>query len=371
LYNPDIAGFLSDANRAETIGAANSFRLEFLVASNNGKGGGVCKISLGGNLQQLFLGSAGELVRNGAPMESSSNFEIASISKIFTATTCLLMCEDGLLDLDQSIVQYVPSSLVNGLLVINGHDYGPELTLRQLLSHTSGLPDYWSDPPFVIPGMNAFLWDYLKKTNRLWKHHEVFAYVDDLNPRFVPGTSWQYSDSNYVLAGMIIENVTGKTLEEVFQQRIYQALGIEDTWMRWFDQPPSTPPSQSHRYEGSSDLYSMKRNSADWAGGGLVSSCQDLEMIIDALARGKLFEKPSTIAAMKTWVLTGEVGVEYGLGLFRVDLGNQLGWVWGHEGYGSSWAFYYPTKDAIFTGTLNQTNSDFWPLLKAVAAELN
>ncbi len=339
--------------------------LEYLVSENFGHGGGIARIGKGRN-QVLWESAVGQSKRGGDPLQVQANFEIASTSKTFTAAAVLLMVEDGLLDLDAPIRQYLPLSKLHGLLVIQGHDYGPNLTLRQLLQHTSGLPDYWQDPPFVISNYNAFIVDYMAHPQRLWQPQEMLSYVPNLDPIFIPNQGWHYGDSGFVLAGLIMERVDGKPLQDILRDRIFRPLGMQHTWLHWRDPTPSGL-QQSHRYEALYDMTTKRQNSADWAGGGLVSTVEDLQIFIHALCTKRLFRYPQTLDVMTQWVSTDVNGVDYGLGLFRVNLGFGMGEIWGHDGYGNSWMYYWPRYDISFTGTLNQTENDWWPLVVAAA----
>ncbi|RMH01740.1 MAG: class A beta-lactamase-related serine hydrolase [Planctomycetota bacterium] len=343
--------------------------LDAVISRNNGHGGGVMRVSMRG--QVLWQGTSGQLTVNGAPMAKDCAFEIASTSKAVTAAAVLVLVEEGLLDLDTPIGQILPpGTLPPNLLLINGHDYGPDLTLRQCLSHTAGLPDYWYDPPYVLPGFNAFLLDYSLQPQKFWTPQEILSYVPGLTPRFLPGTGWHYSDSGYLLAGLAMETVTGQTLQEVLRTRVFDRLGMNDTWLRWRDPDPGWL-TMSHRYEGTWDMTTKRHNSADWAGGGLASTTADLERFLTGVAEGRLFRNPATLAEMKSWVPTGEPGVEYGLGLFRAQLTGHRGWVWGHDGYGNSWVYYWPKHRVCFSGTLNQTENDWWWLVEAAAWQID
>ncbi len=124
--------------------------LDAIVGRNRGYGGGVFRLH-SPTRGLLFEGSSGYAVRQPpVPMQLYNTFEIASMTKTFTAVTVLLLMENGLLELDEPIGTYLPSEITSGLLVIGGHEYGPEITVRQLLNHTGGLPDYWYDPPYII-----------------------------------------------------------------------------------------------------------------------------------------------------------------------------------------------------------------------------
>lgn len=332
---------------------------------SNGYGGGVLRVA---SDHVVWEGVAGNLTFQGTPMVPTATFEIASTSKTFTAATVLLLVEDGEIGIDQPIGELLPAAILEGLLVIDGYDYTPEITVRQMLNHTAGLADYWNDPPFVTPGVNAFYEQYLLDPNRFWEPEEILEFVPGLTPAFAPGEGWHYSDTGFVLAGLIIEEITGLTLQEAYAERLYEPLQMTDTWLHWRD---SVPPHvvESHRYEEWWNMYPRRHQSADWAGGGLVSSAADLEKFIRALADDSLFSEPSTSAMMTAWIPTGRPWIQYGLGLFSVFLGPGKGSVWGHDGYGNSFMYYWPQKDLTLVGGLNQTDNDWWPLVEAMVEQ--
>lgn len=363
---PDTAPIAPPSSTATIpLGPPLQRTLDWLVAANKGYGGGVFRVASAAD-GVLWEGTSGELTHSGLPMQRDAVFQIASTSKAFTAVTALLLIQEGLFSLDDTTGDLLPPETTAGLLVIDGHDYGPELTVRQLLAHTSGLPDYWYDPPFILPGVNAFLFDYIIAPNRFWEPNEILAYIPDLDPIFVPGTGWHYSDTGYVLAGLIIEAVTGEPLHQVYQERLFTPLGLDDTWLQWRQPRPGDTP-ESHRYEGTGDMYPKIHQTADWAGGGLVSSTRDLERFARALADGTLIQDPALQAEMLHRTPTGQPDVDYGLGLFLVELGNGQGEIIGHDGYGNSWMYYWPKQDVTMVGTLNQTENNWWPLVKIAA----
>ncbi len=362
-----IAAFA--ANGIVTAGANESMGIDLqavlddLVQKNNGFGGGVFRLSTSGE-GVIFEGSSGYAERkNQVPMEIEHTFEIASTSKTFTAVTVLMLFEYGMFELDDPIGDHLPPELTTGLLVIGGHDYGPEITIRQLLNHTGGLPDYWYDPPYVFGEFNAFLVAFYRDPGRFWEPEELLEYAADLTPIAVPGAKYHYSDTGYVLLGLLIEELTGHDLHTVYRHLLFEPLGLTDTYLPYREYPVS-PYFESHRYEWRLDMHGKVRQSADWAGGGLVSSTRDLELFLKALFGGEIFSEPGTLDEMKTWVPTGTPDVEYGLGVFRIRLDYGLGELVGHDGYGNSWMYYWAKEDACFTGTLNQALNDWWPLVR-------
>lgn len=333
------------------------------VARQNGDRGGVLMQVRDLDGELLWSGAAGLAHEDGPAMEPDFTFEIASITKSFTAITTLMLVEEGSLTLDGPLRTWLDAELTAGLLVVDGHDFGPELTPRQLLAHESGLPDYWTDPPYVRGEQNAFLRDFLADEDRLWEGRELIDYARALDPIGAPGEAWHYSDTNYVLLGLLIEAVEGEPLEQVFARRLYEPLGMDVTYMRHHEDPASNL-EESHRYEGREDLFDNTNQSADWAGGGLVSDGEDLSALWTALAADTLFADPATREAMFEFVPTdwGE-DVDYGLGLIRVRLDGDYGALWGHEGHGGSFAYVWPERELLLLGTVNQTDADPWDLL--------
>lgn len=339
--------------------------LDALVEDNQGSGGGIARVGVDRD-GVLWEGASGNRKRNGYPIAATDNYEIASTSKAFTAAALLLMVEDGLLDLDAPIGTYLPPSQLHGLMVFQGVDYSAQLTLRQLIQHTSGLPDYWYDGPYVLGSYNAFLIEYSRHPHMAWTPREVLAYVPNLDPIFIPGTDWHYGDSGFVIAGIIMQNIDGKALHEIYHDRIFQPLGMQHTWLHWRETAPFGI-SQSHRYEGGYNMFTKRQNSADWSAGGLVSTAADMQIFMQSLASGNLFRNAQTLHEMTSWVDTGEDGIQYGLGVYRVNLGFGLGSIWGHDGYGNSWMYYWPRHGITFSGTLNQTENDWWPFVLGAA----
>jgi D-alanyl-D-alanine carboxypeptidase len=296
-------------------------------------------------------------------------FEIASVTKTFTAVCVLQLQESGQLDLDEPIGHYLSSRFTNRLLVIDGHDYGSKITVRQLLNHTSGLPDYWSDGPYVRAKDNRFLVDFEANPQRFWEPEEILQYTRRLAPVGVPGKRYHYSDTNYTLLGLMLEQITHETLAEVYRKRLFVQLKMDQTYLSYREQPRAGV-AESHRYEDHLDLFRQRRQSADWASGGLVSTVADLGRFVAALEQGRLFRHPETLREMEAWVDTEKPSIAYGLGLFRIDLRAGRGQLIGHDGHGNAFMYYWPERQVALLGTLNQTGNDWWPMVVKVLRAL-
>jgi D-alanyl-D-alanine carboxypeptidase len=184
-----------------------------------------------------------------------------------------------------------------------------------------------------------------------------------MKPVDIPGGRYHYSDTNYTLLGLLLEKLGSKPLAFVFRERLLEPLGMRDTYLSYREPSPNHI-IESHRYEKHHDLFARKHQSADWASGGLVSTATDLIRFLTALENGRLFHNPSTLREMQSWHPTDITGVDYGLGMFRVELPGSKGQLEGHDGHGNSWLYYWPRRHLAFAGTLNQTENDWWPLVK-------
>ncbi|MEV4358680.1 serine hydrolase domain-containing protein [Nonomuraea sp. NPDC049625] len=244
---------------------------------------------------------------------------IASNTKMFTAVAVLQLVGEGKVDLDEPIETYL-RKVVRG----KGID-GRKITVRQLLQHTSGLPNYTRWMPGIFESRNV----YRSPQDLL---DMAFAH----KASFAPGTSWEYSNTNYVLAGLLIEKVTGRPVAEVITDRIIEPIGLRDTY--WPGKGDRTIRGRHPQGYGSEKpggkLKDITNLDPSWgrAAGQLIGTPSDLNRFMTALMGGKLL-KPEQLAAMKhTMKAPGfPAGWEYGLGLMKMPL-SCGGVTWGHGG---------------------------------------
>ena len=330
-----------------------------------------------------WAGGAGFCDPNrGLAIAADDAFEAASITKMLTATVCLTLAEDGLLDLDCGIGRYLPHRLTDELHVVDGVSYGPALTLRQVLGHRSGLADFFGDGPLDAEGMSPFLAEITANPDRFWSPLEVINWTKaHLTARFPPGTGWHYSDTGYVLAGLVIEAVTGEPLHDVFRLWVLAPLGMDHSYLRYRETPRLTAPGRPpcRPFHGRLDYGRLKGSSADWACGGLVTTTADLARFLRAFVEGRLLQRPESRAQMLDWQETGEPGVGYGLGVRHFDLAklglSGFGSLWGHTGFLKAFMLYWPEGEVILCGTMNQSQatgvfSEFRPVSTLVPAVL-
>ena len=164
---------------------------------------------------------------------------IASTTKLFTTAIILKLREEGKLNLDDKINKYIDASILFGLHVYKGKEYSQELTIRHLLSHTSGLPDYFQDKRVSGKSLEDEL---MAGNDQFWTFEQSIERSKNMSPLFAPGTKGKakYSDANFQLLGKIIENITGKSYAENCQERIIQPLGLTKTYL-YQDATDKTP----------------------------------------------------------------------------------------------------------------------------------
>jgi len=171
---------------------------------------------------------------SGVPIVEDTPFFIASIDKLYNATIMMMLSEAGLLDVDEPIGAYLPPTLTHGLHRYRGLDLSEKITVRHLLTHTSGLADWLEDHP---KGRPSLIERILKAGDRRLTMEELAAHVrDHLVPHFPPQAlagkrpKTRYSDTNFMLVIAVIEAVTGQPLHEVHRKMLYEPLGLSKTY---------------------------------------------------------------------------------------------------------------------------------------------
>ncbi|MER6415170.1 serine hydrolase domain-containing protein [Streptomyces humidus] len=263
----------------------------------------------------------------GRPMNAQDRLRAGSVTKTFTATAVLQLAAEHRVDLDAPVARYLP-----GLIASNGYD-GRKITVRRLLQHTSGLPDYLEGSEWEHPGRLRY---------RHFTPRELIARSLTLPaPGTRPGSGFHYATTNYLVAGLIVQEVTGRSAESEITRRIIRPLALRDTY--WPGDDPRLRGPHSHSYHASdadTDADAVRTDGTDWnmtfggVGGALVSSPADLERFFGALLDGRLL--PSELMAQMRRTVAADAdrlwpGARYGLGLISSPLPCGGVW-WGHAG---------------------------------------
>jgi D-alanyl-D-alanine carboxypeptidase len=244
-------------------------------------------------------------------------FHLGSITKTFTAALLLKLRAEGKVSLESPVSTYV-----------TGVPRGDVMTVRQLLNHTSGLFDYTECDAF---------WDTVKANPaHVWAPQDLVALAATKAPYFEPGQGWQYSNSDYIVAGMIVEKASGEPAAAALRSRILDPEQLGHTYLDGYEAPV---PGLIHGYETDGkdflDVTWSEDPSWAWTAGGLVSSSDDLSKFYRDLLGGKVLAPPE-LQEMKTMVSTTWPTIpEYGLGLAKRKFGART--AVGHEG--GVWGF--------------------------------
>lgn len=283
-------------------------------------------------------------------------FYTASIGKMFTAVSIAILHERGLLDFDDKISEYLSNETMENLLQVNDHSYGHLITISHLLQHKSGLADYFEDEPFT--GEPKLIDQLFINPNKVWKEKEVLQfYKHHLKGKFKPGTSYHYTDTAYLLLGLIIENISKQPLHEFFKTEIFFPLNLNHTYLNFKNSSIYKTGKMMKVMAGEIDISAYKSLSADWAGGGIVSTNTDLITFFKALIDKKLIQS-ETLSLMQNWTRES-MGMQYGFGIRQVNF-NELSPSWdniviiGHSGVTGAFLYYCSELDTYISGSLNQ-----------------
>jgi D-alanyl-D-alanine carboxypeptidase len=327
-----------------------------------------------------WTGAAGIAHQDGqVPMSKDTPIYIASITKLYTATAIMRLYEKGLLSLDVPMSKYLPEELIQGIHVYEGKDYSSEITIEQLLSHTSGIADYYTEKP--EGGKNLFEM-ILEKPDRPWTVDETIERSRKvLKPNFKPGTDASYSDTNFQLLGKVIEAVTGKPLHVVFEEFFFRPLDLKNTWLIGRSKPRLTPTAApADVFYNDRIITNIRTNEAYWADGGIVSTAEEMIIFLKALNEGRIISR-DTLRLMHNWhKLHFPLQYGYGTMYFKlpwfINMVMKVPPLWGHSGSTGSFLYYSEDLNLYMAGSINQTELQSKPfrlmerVMKAIQSKM-
>jgi D-alanyl-D-alanine carboxypeptidase len=250
------------------------------------------------------------------PMSARDHYKIASLTKTYTATVVLQLVAEGKVRLTDSVEEWLPGLVPSG----------DKITIRQLLNHLSGIPDYESDPRYLKPYLSGNLGFY-------WAPRKLVKLAVSHAPLFPPGVTkhTSYSNTNYVLLGLVVEAATGHSIGAELRSRIFGPLHLDETT---YQTKPGLPRPYAHGYlvvgkPPATDVTGLSPSLSP-ASGAIVSTADDVVDFYRALLSGGLL-RPDLLRAMKTTISEGThvdiPGQRYGLGLerFPTSCGSALG----------------------------------------------
>ncbi|MEM7155236.1 MAG: serine hydrolase domain-containing protein [Myxococcota bacterium] len=294
----------------------------------------------------------------GTPMEPCHRTRIASVTKTFVAATVLRLVDQGRLGLDDTLGERLPQRSQRVA-------HADQITVRQLLSHTSGVYNFL-DVPLVLELFN--------RPDRTWTVQECFEQAADRDSDFAPGTGWSYSNTNYILLGWIIEAVTGLPHEQVMHDEFFEPLELYQTSYRVDDFDVS---GVVHGYfdlfgdqalVDSTDSYANLCIGPD---GGMISSAHDMLVFFDHLFGEEDLLSSEALSQMLPFAPTGEPDFPtYGLGIETWGEGERLAYGHGGHEFGyRTFAYHFPAQDLTFVVWFNA--SSLLPGDDNIAATIN
>ncbi|MGC4095292.1 MAG: serine hydrolase domain-containing protein [Polyangiaceae bacterium] len=315
----------------------------------------------------MWAGASGVAnVLVGQSISTAQRFRAGSIMKVAVATAVLQLVERGKLSLDAPLTEVLPTQVTERIV-----DAG-SITLRMLLNHTSGIPDFADE---------AFHAKVGQAPTHVWSLEEQLELAYAMQPTGEPGAAFSYSNTNYVLLGEVLHRSTGKPWRQVLRENVFARVGLTAT---------SLPEPGNALCDGCArgyepidgalvDMTDVDASMGDASGGsGLITNPADLAKLIGALAEGKLFDDATTLDAMLGFIdaaIPEQAQTGYGLGLGRFQVGDAelIGHIGGTAGY-QSFVFFQPASGAVVSGFMN-CQGDFGafvlPILDATARALS
>ncbi len=291
-------------------------------------------------------GASGNLSRDQA-------YFIASTSKLFTTAIVMHLRSKALLNLDDAISRYLDESILHNLHQYKGHSYSHQISIKHLLSHSSGLPDYFQGKVADAGSLEEAL---KKGHDQSWSFEDAIERSKRMKPHFIPGAKNKahYSDTNFQLLGKIIEEITQQSFAQNCRELIIHPLGLSHTYLY---QTPDDQTPQTLYYENK-ELNIPLAMTSFGADGGIVSTASEMLRFTEAFFKGQLFPL-AYLPEMQAWnriFFPMRSGI--GIHLFKLPwIMNPFGTVpyfLGHSGLSGALAFYCPEKNLYIAGTVNQ-----------------
>lgn len=278
----------------------------------------------------LWAGAAGRYRDGATAVAGSDSLVIGSVTKTFVAATVLQLVEEGRLSLGDTVREHLPGEAA----------VTPDITIRQLLDHTSGLADVFNDTTKV--GIETH-------PERAWSGTEIMETLHE--PWYRPGEGWAYANTNYYLLGLVVERITGATLAEELDRRFFTPLGLESTSVLTGD-------------TSTRDSLEPAWATIFWASGAMAASASDLARWGDALYGDALLNEASRAEMMK---LNTD---DYGLGVQRIEVPGSAGY--GHTGMLKTYTsllLHLPQENVTLALLVNRTHVDLAGMLGARAGD--
>lgn len=307
------------------------------------------------NLSETFV--HGQL--NGKDITADQPFHTASVGKAFTAAIIGVLIDEGKLSLDDKIVDYLSDEVLQSSFIFEGVDYKDQVTIKNLLNHTSGIADSFDDEAIGSMHMQDLV---VNEPNKFWTPMDLVNFTNDYQQAVnKPNAEFHYSDSGYILLGLIIENVSGQSFDEMLHQYIFTPLNMDDSYLIFYSQPANgILPIADINFNGV-NVKDYPSLSVDWAGGGVVSTASDLAIFIRALNNYEIISE-ETLDSLYQFDYSFMSGIHYGNGFMEFHFDEffpTLGFLpnyTGHMGVLGTQMFYDKDSDTVYIASFGSTD---------------
>ena len=282
-----------------------------------------------------------------------TQYFIASTTKLYTSALVFMLEEQGQLHLDDLVNSYVRPSLLQGLQTYGGRDRGGSLTIHHLITHTSGIPDYFQGKPASGPSLESRL---KRGEDEAWTCESALEHARTLPATFPPGRPGKalYSDTNFQLLGRVVESASSLPYQALLRQLIFDPLELTKTYL-YDDRTDDRPVPLRYKKQPLAIPAAMTSFAPD---GVIVSTAGESMRFLRAFFEGELFSA-DRIPTLCRWTRIF-FPLEYGVGIsrfrppwFMVPFGSRPEFL-GHSGLSGAFAFYSPDKKLYLTGTVNE-----------------
>lgn len=345
--NSGSSGSSASPSPSAPAAATPQQAMDELVATPEGPPGVLTLTAIGDAEPVIATAGSGDIVTK-APIGAGDITRIASVAKAFSGAAALTLVRDGKLSVTSTVgesVKGMPKAW-------------SKVTVAQLLQHTGGVPDYIKDPKF-IKALTADL-------TRTWKPRELVSYVADKPLEFTPGSKYNYSDTDNIIIGLIVENISGLSYEKYLESQVYTPLSLGATSLPSTVALP-TPYVNGYSYGDDGTLENVSEflsPSGAWASGGILSTATDLNRFIRGYAGGQLVGATAHTDQFSSFV-AGESGPpgpgenSSGLGIFQYK--TVCGAFYGHSGNFPGYTTFIAANEAGTNSAVVVVNKQMSP----------
>jgi D-alanyl-D-alanine carboxypeptidase len=253
----------------------------------------------------------------------NQRFHSASVGKVFCATLIMMSVEKGLIEVDTKIINILDKDLLNGLFIYKGIDYKDDVTVKHLLSHTSGVNDYFEGK---TKGSKPFMTLLMEDPMHVYNPKELIDFTRKFQQAIAkPGDKFYYSDTGYNLLGLLLENLYDMPYHKVLRTFILDPLNLKDTALCFYDESFDKNVLAPVQFKGKR-MEKTNALSCDFAGGGLQTTIYDLDTFLRALFKDELITQKSLEFMMKPMNRFHHI-MGYGHGMIEIDFKYVVPWM--------------------------------------------